>query len=97
MLICGTDSSCEGCPINSNIVEEAVGTFNYRYEEAERLGEAAEKLQAAGYRDLSICTTEVVATVLDISYLEDAPTRLRLAIQRLGSPACRSYKPQGEE
>lgn len=91
MARCGTEEACNGCPIISNINQSEYGVFNYRYADAERLGEAAEKLHQSGWRDISDESAWAVATSA-VDRLENAPERLRQAIQRMGTSACEAVK-----
>lgn len=88
MAYCGTDQSCEGCPIRPDNTPGAYGTFDYRYDEAEKLGAAAENLHLSGHRSIDDAEARAVVAATGITFLENPEQKLQQALGCLGTPDC---------
>lgn len=82
---CGTNEACPGCPITVGIT---LDEDSKQHLEVKRLGAAAERLHMAGWQDITEEGAWAIATST-VDNLEGAPERLRLAVQRIGTSACK--------
>jgi hypothetical protein len=86
--LCGTDRSCEGCPLSPSTVPQGeYGDWNPTFEDRERLGFAAERLHENGYNTIVLAAAAAVVMSLGISDRGEVQL-LQQAVERQGTGEC---------